>query len=73
MGKIRSGNCIFVWFIGDHCPAHVHIYKHSRLLARWNLEDWQPLSGAINSHIEKILHELIAEGKFDEILKNKKG
>ncbi len=51
----------------------MHIYKHSRLLARWNLEDWQPLSGAINSHIEKILHELIAEGKFDEILKNKKG
>ncbi len=73
MGKIRRGNLIFVWFVGDHSPPRVHIFKDRRLLARWNLEDWQPLSGKIDGRTEKILRELLNEGVFDEIIKNKKG
>jgi hypothetical protein len=72
MGKIRRGNFIFVWFIGDHSPPHVHVFRDNHLLARWNLEDWQPLSGNIDGRIDKILRELLDEGAFDEILKSKK-
>jgi len=70
MGKIRRGNYIFVWFIGDHTPPHVHVYRDGRLLAKWDLQNGLVMEGAVTAKILKLITELRDEGKFNGILKN---
>lgn len=38
MGKIRRGGFLFISWIGDHAPKHVHVIKNSKTVAKWNLE-----------------------------------
>jgi hypothetical protein len=38
VGKIRRGNFIFVTWIGDHSPRHVHVYRDGKLVLKWNLD-----------------------------------
>jgi len=49
MGKIRRGGYIFVWWLGDHLPRHVHVFDgKGKLLGRVGiadgaqLDDWRP-------------------------------
>ncbi len=70
MGKVRRGNYIFIWYIGDHTPPHVHVYRDGRLVVKWDLLNEAPLFGQINAQITKLVQELKQEGRFDEILKN---
>jgi hypothetical protein len=70
MGKIRRGNYIFVWFIGDHTPPHVHVYRDGRLLAKWDLLNGLVMEGAVTAKILTLITELRDEGKFNGILKN---
>ena len=70
MGKIRRGNYIFVWFIGDHTPPHVHVYRDGRLLAKWDLQNGLVMEGAVTAKILTLITELRDEGKFNGILKN---
>jgi hypothetical protein len=72
MGKVKRKDYLFIWSLSDHAPAHVHIYKKRRLILRWNLENWVPLSGVANKKIIKLLRQIFSQGVFDEILKNKK-
>lgn len=37
MGKIRVGGYIFVTWIGDHEPRHVHVFKDGQLIVKWDL------------------------------------
>ena len=62
MGKVRRGNYIFLAWKGDHSPRHVHVYRDSRLVAKWNLEDREPMSGRMNKRLLKIIEELEKEG-----------
>jgi len=39
MGKVRRGNYIFVTWVGDHPPRHVHIYKDGKLVVKWDLKN----------------------------------
>jgi hypothetical protein len=34
MGKIRQGGYVFVTWIGDHSPYHVHVYRDRRLVLK---------------------------------------
>ena len=44
MGKARRGGYMFLWWIGDHPPRHVHVFdKDGRLITRVNLETMQPM------------------------------
>lgn len=45
MPKLRRGNYIFVTWKGDHSPYHVHVYRDGRLVAKWDIENWQPMKG----------------------------
>ncbi len=62
MGKIRRGNLIFVTWIGDHAPRHVHIFKRNKLLLKFDLERRKVIEGKINRRILRLIETLIEEG-----------
>jgi len=64
MGKIRRGNYVFVFWIGDHPPRHVHVYRDGRLLLKWDLEHEEPMKGAVSQQILKYINELRGEGRL---------
>ncbi len=64
MGKIRRGGLIFVTWIGDHGPYHVHVYEDQRLIVRWDLENDLPMNGEASAKVLKLIEELRKEGKL---------
>ena len=36
---------MFLGWIGDHGPRHVHVYRDGTLVVKWDLENWQPMKG----------------------------
>jgi len=39
MGRIRRGGYIFIWWIGDHPPRHVHVFDNDgKIITRVNLD-----------------------------------
>ena len=59
MGKVRRGGYMFLWWVGDHTPRHVHVFdKNGRLVARVNLETMQAMD---IPKIERKVLELIRE------------
>ena len=64
MGKIRRGNYIFLTWKGDHTPRHVHVYFKSRLIVKWDLENWQPMEGKAGRRLLMLIQELDDAGKL---------
>ena len=64
MGKIKRGGYIFVTWVGDHPPRHVHIFKDGKFIAKFDLENWKLMSGKIDRIIQKIIKELVEEGQL---------
>ena len=62
MPKIRRGNFIFVTWVGDHSPKHVHVYRDRKLIVKWDLENWAPMKGAPTQRVLKLIAQLVAEG-----------
>jgi hypothetical protein len=62
VGKIRRGGFIFVTWIGDHSPRHVHVYKDGKLVLRWNLDAQLPMAGKANARILAAIAALEDEG-----------
>jgi len=62
MGKMRRGNYIFLTWVGDHSPRHVHVYQKSRLVVKWDLENKQVMEGMVNRRLIKLIEELDSEG-----------
>jgi hypothetical protein len=62
--KIRRGGYIFVGWIGDHSPRHVHVYRDGTLVVKWDLDAWQPMKGRAGARVERLLRELVEEGKL---------
>lgn len=62
MPKIRRGNHIFLGWIGDHSPRHVHVYRDRRLVVKWDLENGVAMEGAPTRRILKRIRELQDEG-----------
>ena len=67
MGKIRRSGYVFVWFLGDHSPPHIHIFKDGKLLCKWRLDHQTELSGKANRRIRELIRELDDEGYFQEL------
>ncbi len=55
---------MFVTYIGDHAPRHVHVYGDSRLVVKWDLDNNQPMEGQINRSILKYITQLKKEGRL---------
>jgi len=64
MGKIRRGGYIFVTWIGDHSPYHVHVYRDGTLVVKWDLESDTPMQGEASKRILRLLQELRDEGQL---------
>jgi len=64
MGKIRRGGFIFITWIGDHSPYHVHVYEDGRLVVKWDLENDVAMKGEATRKILKLIDELRDEGKL---------
>ena len=55
---------MFVTWIGDHAPRHVHVYRDGRLILKWNLEDRVPMSGTPDRRVLAWIEELESEGRL---------
>jgi len=64
MGKIRRGGFLFLTWVGDHPPRHVHVYQDDKLVVKWDLENSVPMQGKANRRILKIIAELEREGRL---------
>ena len=62
MSKIRRGGYIFITWIGDHAPRHVHVYKDRKLLLKWDLENNLPMKGTPLAVVLRLIDELRREG-----------
>ena len=64
MGKERRGNYVFLSWKGDHSPRHVHVYRKSRVVVKWDLENWQAMEGRANRRLLRLIEELEDEGRL---------
>jgi len=64
VGKVRRGNYVFVSWIGDHAPRHVHVYRDGELVLKWDLESGRPMKGEASRRVLKLIEELRSEGRI---------
>ena len=62
MPKRRRGEYVFIGWKGDHSPRHVHVYLDGKLVVKWDLDNSQPMEGAANARIKRLIRELVDEG-----------
>jgi hypothetical protein len=62
--KIRRGGYVFLSWVGDHSPRHVHVYRDGTLIVKWDLDNWQPMKGQATARIARLLRDLDREGKL---------
>ncbi len=62
MGKIRRNNYVFLTWKGDHSPRHVHVYKDSKFVVKYDLENRQVMKGRITGALLATIIELEREG-----------
>ena len=62
MTKIRRRNFVFVTWIGDHAPSHVHVYRDGQLIVKWDLEHSLPIEGRANRRLQRLIRSLVKEG-----------
>jgi hypothetical protein len=62
MSRIRRGGYLFISWIGDHAPRHVHVYRDGKLVVKWDLENGRPIRGRPTAKILALIAELVSEG-----------
>ena len=55
---------LFGWWLGDHLPKHVHVYKDGKEIAEIALPGLKVLNGKMSKKLKNVLMELIKEGKI---------
>ena len=64
MTKIRKGNFIFLSWIGDHSPRHVHVYRDGKLVVKWDLENSRAMEGKATRRVLQHIRSLVEEGRL---------
>ena len=62
MARVRRGGYIFLTWVGDHSPRHVHVYRDRKLIVKWDLENKMPMLGEANRRVLNLIAELESEG-----------
>jgi len=62
MGKLRRGGFVFLSWIGDHGPKHVHVYRDGRLVVKWDLDHDEAMRGEASRRVLELIRELQMEG-----------
>lgn len=65
MGRIKRGGYLIEWWIGDHYPKHVHVYKNGKQVAKVRVPELLVLTGRVNKRLLKILKELIESKEIE--------
>ena len=55
---------MFLSWIGDHSPRHVHVYKDGSLVVKWDLDHQVAMKGQVTARIRRLIEELVEEGKL---------
>ena len=53
---------MFLFYVGDHAPRHVHVYREKKLVVKWDLENRRAMKGQATPRILELIAELEAEG-----------
>ena len=61
MARVRRGGYIFLTWIGDHSPRHVHVYRDGKFIVKWDLENRMAMIGEANRRILSLIDELESE------------
>jgi hypothetical protein len=64
MPRIRRGGYLFISWVGDHSPRHVHVYRDNRLVVKWDLDSRLPMQGRATARVRRLLEDLVKEGKL---------
>ena len=64
MSKIRRGDYVFLTWIGDHGPRHVHVYRDGRLVVKWDLENRVAMKAKATRRVLNLIAELEQEGRL---------
>lgn len=62
MGKIRRGGFVFITWMSDHSPRHVHVYRGGKLILKWDLDNQKPMAGVPSRRVLGLIRELDSEG-----------
>jgi hypothetical protein len=60
--KVRSGGYVFLTWVGDHSPRHVH--RGGKLVVKLDIENWQAMKGQSSARIERLVRQLLEEGRI---------
>ncbi len=55
---------MFLGWIGDHSPRHVHVYRDGKLIVKWDLDNWQAMKGEAPARVVRLLEALVKEKKL---------
>ena len=58
MARIKRGGFIFISWIGDHTPRHVHVYRDRVLVVKWDLENGVAMVGTASARILRLIAQL---------------
>jgi hypothetical protein len=64
VGKIRRGGYVFITWVGDHDPRHVHVFKSGKEVLKWNLAADMAIKGKATKKIKKLITELQRERRL---------
>jgi len=62
LGKIQRDGYILMMWKGDHGPRHVHVYRDSKLVVKWDLEARTAMKGKPTARILELIRQLEKEG-----------
>ena len=62
MPKIRRGPYVFITWLGDPSPRHVHVYSKGRMVVKWDLENGRAMKGSASRTVRRLIRELVDEG-----------
>ena len=62
MTRVRRGRYVFITWVGDHSPRHVHVLRDGRLVLKWDLEGRRAMVGSAGAKVMAIIRQLEEEG-----------
>ncbi len=62
MGRVKRGGYLIEWWMGDHLPKHVHVYKDGEFVAKISIPGFIVLRGKMTNRLKKILDDLLKKG-----------
>jgi len=64
MTRVRRGGYVFLSFVGDHPPRHVHAFRDGVLVLKWDLDNRVPMAGIATRRLVRIIESLEQEGRL---------